>query len=80
MTDLENLQLILIHQRNKLAFRILASRFQCDLFSLLVETDDQNITNSAKFYPQSAPKYDLASIQEDAGALPSAATAHCGKG
>jgi len=51
--DLENLQPILIHQRNKLAFRILATRFQCNLFSLLVEKDDQNITNPAKL--QRAP-------------------------
>ncbi len=43
--DLENLQPILIHQRNKLAFRILAVRVQCVLFSLLVEKGDQNITN-----------------------------------
>src|SRR5207247_10384230 len=28
---------------------------------------------------QSAPKYDLASIETEVGAFPSAATAHCGK-
>ena len=28
---------------------------------------------------ESAPKYDLVSIQPDAGTFPSAATAHCGK-